>query len=126
MGTWEIYDAERKKNYMIASCLPIQGQAQLVLNEIYGKYGFISIIPVTYQSIYFYDKASSTPANQIYLYTDDQNKPLYLGYHGASSNTAIITIPKGLRDDANLYSEFIATLNSIIMYGLTYEIQVQE
>lgn len=110
---------------MIASCMPIQGQMQLVLNKIYGTYGFISVIPGGFQSVYFYDKASSTSENQVYLYTGDSNEPLYLGYQGASSNTAIITIPAALFNDPDAYSSFIATVNSIVMYGIAYEIQIQ-
>jgi hypothetical protein len=119
------YDTERRRNYMIASCMPIQGQGTFVLNHLYGEHGVIEIGQPSFQSIYFYDRDSSTSANQIYMYTDDQNKPVYLGYEGASANTFIVTIPQALADDAEMYSDFVATLNSIVMYGLKYEIQIR-
>lgn len=120
------YDAMRRKNYMIASCSPVNGQANNVLNELFGEYGTINVTLTTYQAFYLWDVASTTEENKVYMYTSDTNQPIYLGWPGAASNITIIEVPQNLVDDADAYSEFIAVLRALVPYGVNYTIQVTE
>lgn len=118
------YDAYRKKYYMIASCYPIVGQIENVLNYLYDPEQKRIIIDNTSSSYmsYFY------PTNVLgrrYLYPKDSNKPLYLNHKRQRENNPIVVIPKDISQNAGLYSELIATLNALIMYGVEYKILIR-
>ena len=108
----------RQRYFMIASCIQVRGQVIAVLNHLYGQYGLIQFGDESFQDFYLYDATAGAPP--VYFHTDN---PVYLGFAGAAANKFTVLIPIELKNNTEVYSDFIADINAIIMYGLTYEIK---
>lgn len=121
---WKRYMRTRSKQYMLAACTPTYGQIQRVLNYWYAdEYGPISItqsMAVTTNS-YLYEE--SEPARYLYM---EAEPPVFWGRGGNYTEAPTVNIPQALADNPDDYRQFIADLNLLIPFYLTYNIVIAQ
>lgn len=110
----------RSKWYMLAACTPTYGQIERVLNYWYDYDNGITITPSRASAIgsMWY----SGPDPKVYLYTS-ATPPVYLGRGGNYTEAPIVNIPIALFNDTQVYNQFIADLNVLTPFYLTYTIK---
>ena len=115
------YYTVRSKWYMLAACTPTYGQIARVLNYWYGQYGEITIAQ------------SKAVLGASYLYWENEppqyyyaepTPPKYLGRGGNYTEEPTVNIPSSLANDSTLYEQFIADLNVLVPFYLTYNINI--
>ena len=71
--------------------------------------------------------ATDDASNQVWLTYDTSVAPTFLPPTVTSVNginILVINVPQSLADDSALYAQFIADLNTLILDGITYKINV--
>lgn len=112
-----------------------------------AKQKLLAMMPWTYGSAvkYLQDTYSSDiqfeylgANNTVWLATDDASNQVWLTYDTSVAptflpstvtsvngiNILVINVPQSLADDSALYAQFIADLNTLILDGITYKINV--
>lgn len=116
----EQWDKVRRKSYAIAACQYGRKQVMAILNYYYGQYGTISSNSDIDELAYLYAEGDPD-GTTTYLYPDGSN-PVYLYKEGSFLGTTIIYIPAALAA-SDSYSDFVADLNSMILYGIQVTIK---
>lgn len=115
------YYENRSKYYMYAVCTPVYGQIERVLNYWYGTFGNITITPSSAETGVSYWYAEDTPKK--YLFEGD-TPPVYLGFGGNYTEKPIVNVPKALADLPEVYSQFIADVNLLLPFYITYSVNI--
>lgn len=116
----EQWDKERRRSYAIAACQYGRMQVLAILNYYYGQFGPITSNSDNDDVLYLY--AEDDPeATDTYLYAEG-GTPVYLYKEGSFLGTTIIYIPAALAT-SDSYSDFVADLNSMILYGIQVTIK---
>lgn len=112
------YYQHRSRWYMIASCIPSYANIQSVISYLYNT--DITITPSGAQGVGSYWYSEDEPKRYVYAEDDPQ---VFVGTAGTFSEVAIINVSQSLIDNTELYSEFIADLNLLFPFFLSYTIK---
>lgn len=115
------YYQYRCKWYMFAACTPTYGQIERVMDYWYGSYGAITITPSVATTSYpmWYEEAQPPK----YLREEDE-PPVFFGEGGNYAEAPIVNIPSSIFNDKEVYNSFIADLNVLVPFYITYTIKV--
>lgn len=119
-GNLKDYYRTRSKQYMIAACTPTYGQIERVLNYWYNSYGgeiYWTRSQASVEESYLYTEANPP----VYFYRGD-TPPVYLGRGGNYTEMPIIHIPQALYTSTD-YSQFIADLNLLLPFWVSYIVE---
>lgn len=117
-GELHEYYRFRGKWFMLAACTPTYGQISRVLSYLYGYNITITSSKATLFENMLY--AEDTP--QVFWYAED-TPAVYLGGGGNYTEAPIVNVPSALYNSPH-YAQFIADLNLLTPFFITYTINV--
>lgn len=122
------YEQKSIKNFALASNDGTYISMQAYLDYYYGSgAGFENPIVIDIDRVfntYFHPYAATNPTpTEMYPYTETSPQPLMLYNYGSVINAPTIKIPIELEQDTDLYNDFVADVNALILYSLQYTIE---
>lgn len=134
ISIWDKYNTQRIRAYKVAQCEYGIKQVEDILNDLYdpdpnnptpdpdytGDYRRIKCHNTT-DNLYFYSE-SYTPDNPKYVNPIGKTPPIYV-YNYTITTNVIIEYPKELENDIKSFSNFMQTVDSLVIWGIKYELK---
>lgn len=115
-----------ERNMALASCDGSLISVSAYLNKYFNKYGQITIeSPIDHSVIMWPYSSAGTGAVTMYPYEGGGGHAVIMYNYGIALNSPIITIPAKLKRNRAMYSDFLADLSALTMYGIQFVVNVE-